>query len=220
MKMPVPERTNRAATVRERTRQTSHQFTVRLLTGAALNACRHRFSEQPIRVLVLKSGKGRPIEIKRGKCSQRSCAQSNGGKHPFIGEELMRMGWSRWIAVPAVAVSLTIPIPAASGAGAWQTGRVAAIEIDGQGADTKADTRPIRNSLWWTYGICAGTQTYYAASRVSPARLGLDIGSSVRFSATASQITLQDAHGKQHVLRISRKTESKDCSGRSFRMME
>ncbi len=126
----------------------------------------------------------------------------------------MRISGCRRVAVLAVSILVAIPVSAANGAGAWQTGRVAAIEIDGQGADTKADTRPIRNSLWWTYGICAGTQTYYAASRVSPARLGLDIGSSVRFSATARQITLQDAHGKQYVLRIIRKTESKDCAGR------
>ncbi len=45
MIMPVPERTNRAATVREQTGQTNHQSTVRLLTRAALNACRDRFSE-------------------------------------------------------------------------------------------------------------------------------------------------------------------------------
>ncbi len=45
MKMPVLERTDRAATVRERTVQTSYQSAVHLLTRAALNAC-HRFSEQ------------------------------------------------------------------------------------------------------------------------------------------------------------------------------
>lgn len=126
----------------------------------------------------------------------------------------MKISRGRRVTIIVVIVLLTASTLVATEAGAWQTGRVAAIEINGQGADTPANTRAIRNSLWWTYGICTGGLTYYAVSRMSPARLGLSIDCAVKFSATTSQITLRDSRGNQYVLRILRKIASKDCAGR------
>jgi hypothetical protein len=133
---------------------------------------------------------------------------------PCIGEERMKS-----IACRTLASLVLIPflVYAALGAAetvAWQSGWVTGIELNSQSHDPKASGKPKPTDQWWTYSICNGVRTYSAAGRVSPAKLGLEVASPVKFSATTSQITLKDTRGKQYVMRIIRLIDSRDCAGR------
>jgi hypothetical protein len=94
-----------------------------------------------------------------------------------------------------------------------QTGRVVAVEISGNGPNPQAKsiTQQQRGDLWWTYSICARDRTYLAVSRESPAKAGLTINSSVRFSVDKNQIYALDPQGKRHVLKILGQDRTKGC---------
>jgi hypothetical protein len=126
----------------------------------------------------------------------------------------MKMVQGRWLTVLVVILILAAPVLFATAAVDWQTGRLTTIEISGTGSGSQTTTRVKQDDLWWTYGICTGDRTYYAVSRIAPARMGLAIDSTVRFSATSSQITMLDSNGKRYVLRIIRQNNSKGCAGR------
>ncbi len=86
----------------------------------------------------------------------------------------MKTAQARRFSVLAIIPFLAGLCLVATGAAVWQTGRVTAIEINGQGVAAKADSQTRRENLWWTYSICSDARTYEAVSRMSPARLRIE----------------------------------------------
>lgn len=126
----------------------------------------------------------------------------------------MKIVHGRRLAFIAAILLLIVSTPVATGAVDWKTGHLTSIEISGTGVPPQTTARAGQKDLWWMYGICTDDRTYYAALRLAPAKLGLGIDSTVRFSATRSQLTLLDSSGKPHILRIFRQDNSKGCGSR------
>ncbi len=93
----------------------------------------------------------------------------------------------------------------------WQSGRLVTLELNAQGASNGAKAR--NQDVWWTYGICTAERTYYAVSRAHPNRMGLAVGSPVKFFVGSNQITVE-IKGERIVMRVIRQDNGTGCAGR------
>ena len=106
------------------------------------------------------------------------------------------------LAAPLLSLLLAAPLCPEASARPWQTGRLVAVEINGQHSLSRSGRS--RRDIWWTYTLSTRDQTYFAVSRESPSRIGVAVNSPVRLSAEKDRIYLLDPQGKQHILRIIR----------------
>ena len=110
-------------------------------------------------------------------------------------------------AASLLTLLLAAPLWTEVSARIWQTGRLAAVEINGQSSRSRKGT--LYRDIWWTYTLSLGDRTYSGVSRESPVRMGLKVDSPVRFSPERDRIYFLDPRGKQHVLRIIRQDKKK-----------
>jgi hypothetical protein len=112
-----------------------------------------------------------------------------------------------------IALMFAATLTAAGEARRYQTGRLIAVEISGQGTspDSKTKLLPTRRDLWWTYCICAEDRTYMAVLRKSPAKTGLTVDSLVKFSADKNRIYVFNPQGQRHAMKILRQDREKTC---------
>jgi hypothetical protein len=97
----------------------------------------------------------------------------------------------------------------------WNSGQLLAAQMSGHGSSSagKSAAKAInkRADIWWTYCISDGVQTYSAVSRETPAQIGLERNTPVKFVANKSRLTVLDAEGERHDLIILRVNKGKDC---------
>ncbi len=94
-------------------------------------------------------------------------------------------------------------------------GRVLAIELNANGLKPKAGNaktkRPPGPDIWWAYTLCGPDRTYFAVSRMAPARSRLTVASPFLFTVRGNRIYYRDADGLQQFLRIIRQEKGKGC---------
>ena len=134
------------------------------------------------------------------------------GRLPGI-EEFSTMENARLPAYFLVFLSLSLfAAPLAAGVSRqWQTGQVTAAEISGHGSNSQTSSNSRSRSrsafrttrdIWWTYRIKSKGRIYSAVLRESPARSGLAVNSSIRFSAEKDRIYVVGSKGGRRTLRI------------------
>jgi hypothetical protein len=133
-------------------------------------------------------------------------------KRVFGSKEFLMIGYGKLFTTVVLAVlSLSAAIQSGKVNETWQSGRVVAVEISGQGTGSQPRAKGAYGDLWWTYNICAGDRMYRAALRESPTRSGLSVNSLVKLSAGKTQINAIDSQGKRHILRIIRVDMTRGC---------
>jgi hypothetical protein len=130
----------------------------------------------------------------------------------FGSKGFLMISYGKLFTMVGLAIlSMSAAIQSAKVSETWQSGRVVAVEISGQGTGSQPQARREYGDLWWTYNICAGDRTFRAALRESPTRSGLRVNSLVKLSAGKTQINALDSHGKRHILRIIRVDMTRGC---------
>ena len=95
----------------------------------------------------------------------------------------------------------------------WILGRLVSAEIAGHGPQTdtkKTETASIGSDIWWAYRISAGNLSHLAVTRESPSRIGIELGSPVRFAISNKSILIRDSSKVLHNLKIVRTSTAKD----------
>jgi hypothetical protein len=116
-----------------------------------------------------------------------------------------------WLFHTAILGMLLLCFPPQAEAAQWQTGRVLAAKLSGHGPSAAGQSkRASRGDIWWTYCFSADGKTFAAVSRASPAKSGLAVNSTVRFSIARNRMTVRKNSKERLVLRIASQ-EDKNC---------
>ncbi len=95
----------------------------------------------------------------------------------------------------------------------WQQGRVLVANLTGHGpSDAGAKKAARRGDVWWTYCLSANGWAYTAVSREGPAKTGLEVNSTIRFSIAKNRMTVLNSKKERFILRITRQNNRNTCS--------
>ena len=125
---------------------------------------------------------------------------------PSHGGLLMKLGLGAILRACVCALLLSYPLVAAEDAPRWQTGHLKSADLGGHGPITGK-----RSDIWWVYCISTDKSDYSVVSRASPAKAGLTVGDSVRFSVENGLMTISNSKGEQREFRIMRQGKGNIC---------